>query len=222
MTAHKPYVPAAGQDWLLPLYDPLVWLLGANAVRQALLDHATLRARDRVLDIGCGTGTMVVHVKRRHPDVEVVGLDPDPKALARARRKAERAQVAARFDQGYSDELPYAAEAFEHVFSSFMFHHLPAEAKQKTLHEVLRVLVPGGFLHLLDFAPPAARSDGFFSRLHHGTTHGEETVEGRIPALLRQTGFENSREIGTRPTRLRPFGYYQASAPLHVPRPVGS
>ena len=47
--------------------------------------------RHRVLDIGCGTGTLAVLIKRSHPEVEVVGLDPDPKALARAQQKADRA-----------------------------------------------------------------------------------------------------------------------------------
>jgi len=40
-------------------------------------------------------------------NVEVVGLDPDPKALARARRKGQRATLSIQLDQGFSDELPY-------------------------------------------------------------------------------------------------------------------
>ena len=52
-----------------------------------------LRPGYRVLDIGYGTGTLATLIKRFHPDVEVVGIDPDPKALARARRKAANAAV---------------------------------------------------------------------------------------------------------------------------------
>jgi SAM-dependent methyltransferase len=48
-----------------------------------------------VLDLGCGTGTLVAQLKRHHPDLDVVGVDPDPRALARTRRKAKRARVAA-------------------------------------------------------------------------------------------------------------------------------
>src|SRR5437867_165260 len=112
------YLPAAGHDWCLPLYDPFVKLLGGDRARRALLDQARIRSGDRVLDIGCGTGTFIVLIKRLHPDVEVVGLDPDPKALARAERKARREALSIRFDRGFSDRLPYLDGSFDRVFSS--------------------------------------------------------------------------------------------------------
>src|SRR5258708_1611032 len=64
MESSRTYLPAAGRDWLLPLYDPFVKLLGGDAARKALLDQAAIRASQRVLDIGCGTGTLVVMIKR--------------------------------------------------------------------------------------------------------------------------------------------------------------
>src|SRR5437764_7482027 len=93
MESSRTYLPAAGHDWSLPLYDPIVKLLGGDAARKALLEQAALRPGQRVLDVGCGTGTLATLIKQLYPDVEVVGLDPDPKALARARRKAARAGV---------------------------------------------------------------------------------------------------------------------------------
>src|SRR6266478_2037249 len=122
----RSYLPAAGHDWSLPLYDPMVKLLGGDAARAVLLDQAAVRPADRVLDIGCGTGTLAVLIKRRYPAVEVVGLDPDPRALARARRKAQRAALSIQLDRGFADELPYADGSFDRVFSSFMLHHLQA------------------------------------------------------------------------------------------------
>jgi ubiquinone/menaquinone biosynthesis C-methylase UbiE len=123
------YLPAAGHDWSLPLYDPIVKLLGGDAARKALLDQAGLRPGQQVLDVGCGTGTLTTFIKRLHPDITVVGFDPDPRALARARRKAARAGVPIRFDQGFGDDLPYPEASFDRVFSSFMFHHLPMTRK---------------------------------------------------------------------------------------------
>ena len=100
----RSYVPAFGIDLLLPLYDPFARLLGADGARNALIEQAELRAGHRVLDVGCGTGTLLREIATRQPGVELVGLDPDPRGLARARRKVgDRA----RLDRGFSDALPY-------------------------------------------------------------------------------------------------------------------
>src|SRR5215213_10988919 len=80
----KPYVPAMGHDRLLPLYDPLQRLLGMGSLHRQLVDQARIQPEQRVLEIGCGTGNLVILIKRLHPRAEVVGIDPDPKALARA------------------------------------------------------------------------------------------------------------------------------------------
>ena len=56
----------------------------------------------RVLDIGCGTGSLVVELARRHPDAEIFEIDPDPKALVRARRKLRRAGAGVQLDEGFS------------------------------------------------------------------------------------------------------------------------
>ena len=52
MEAHRTYIPAAGHDWTLPCYDPLVKLLGGNSARAALVNQAELQPAERVLEIG--------------------------------------------------------------------------------------------------------------------------------------------------------------------------
>jgi Methyltransferase domain len=122
--SRKTFIPAMGVEWLLPLYDPFTKLVGLDRWRRELIDQAALQPFHRVLDVGCGTGSLAVLVKQRHPTVEVVGLDPDAKALARATRKAHRAGVAIQLDRGFADALGHPAASFDRVFSSFMFHHL--------------------------------------------------------------------------------------------------
>src|SRR5438093_357653 len=177
----RTYLPAAGHDWFLPLYDPFVKLLGGDRARRALLDQAAIRAGQRILDVGCGTGTLVLLIKRLHPDVDVVGIDPDPKALTRARSKAQREGVTIQLDRGFSDGLPYAAASFDLVFSSLMFHHLPAEEKSPTLREIRRVLKPGGALHFLDLAGGESAAHGLLAHLHsHGrlADNSEDRIRG--------------------------------------------
>src|SRR5262245_3108764 len=71
-TKRKRFVPAAGRHWALPLYDPLVKLLGIDAIRTTLLDQAMIQPAQRVLDIGCGTGSLAILIKSRHPGTEVI------------------------------------------------------------------------------------------------------------------------------------------------------
>jgi len=204
------YIPAAGVDWLLPLYDPLQWMLGGDALKRPLIEQAALRPGLRVLDIGCGTGSLTLLLQRLHPGVEVVGLDPDPKALAITRRKAERAGLALRLDQGFSDRLPYPDASFDRVFSSLMFHHLAADEKAATLREVRRVLTPGGSLHLLDFGPPRSRLSRALAHVLHRAENLRDNLEDRIIGLLVQAGFKDPEEVGHRATLVGSLSYYRA------------
>lgn len=191
----RTYLPAAGRDWALPFYDPLVKLLGADGPRRTLLKQANLRSGHRVLDIGCGTGTFVALIKRVRPEVSVVGLDPDPKALARAKKKAARAGASIQFDQGFSDELPYPDGSFDRVFSSFMFHHVSADQREKTLREVRRVLVPGGSIHLLDFESSEDGAHSVLARWLHSSHRLKDNSETRILELMRAAGFTYSKKV---------------------------
>jgi ubiquinone/menaquinone biosynthesis C-methylase UbiE len=197
---HRAYIPAAGWDLFLPLYDPLNRLLGVGALHGELVAQARLEPGQRVLDVGCGTGSLAVRIRREHPAVEVVGLDPDPKALAIARRKAERAGVAVRFEQGYGDALPFDDATFHRVTSSLMFHHLDLATRRGMLREVLRVLRPGGSLHLLDFGRSEERRDGLLARLLHSAEHLSENADARIAAMIAEAGFEAVGIVSARRT----------------------
>lgn len=193
--ARRTYLPAAGHDWALPLYDPLVTLLGGNPTRKVLVDHAALRSNHRVLEIGCGTGSLALSIKRLHPDVEVVGLDPDPKALAKAKRKAARAAVAIQFDQGSSDKMPYPGASFDRVFSSFMLHHLQGHEKEQTLREVRRVLKPDGVIHVLDFGGPEGGAHGVLARLLHSNHQLRDNAEDRMLTLMSRAGLAGAKRV---------------------------
>jgi ubiquinone/menaquinone biosynthesis C-methylase UbiE len=212
--AQRDYLPAAGRDCALPLYDPCAKLLGMDAARKALLDQAALEAGHRVLDVGCGTGTLAAEIKQLHPEVVVVGFDPDPQALARARQKAKRAAVTVQFDQGFSDALPYPDASFDRVFSSFMLHHVPENEKEKMLVEIRRVLAPGGSLHLVDLGGPEARDGRFMRRLRsaHNLQHNSE---GRVLGLMQQAGLTEVKKVAERAMLFGLFRivYYKATVP---------
>jgi ubiquinone/menaquinone biosynthesis C-methylase UbiE len=221
--SQRHFIPAAGRDWLLPLYDPLQrFLLREASVKRELVDQASIEPGARVLDIGCGTGSLTLQLKRSQPGAEVVGLDPDPKALALARGKAQRAELAIELEQGFADEMPFAAASFDRVFSSLMFHHLTREEKLATLRDVRRVLAPGGSLHLLDFGPPRTRMARALARLVHRDEALADNMEGRLPGFMADAGFEDAEEVSYRNTLVGTFSYYRASAPERAAGPARS
>lgn len=192
--SQREFLPAAGRDVFLPLYDPLVSLIGFGRAVQELISQANIEAGHDVLDLGCGTGTLIVTLKRQYSAVQIVGLDPDPKALQRARNKTRRAGVSVQLDQGFADQLPYREGSFDRVFSSFMFHHLEEEERERTSREVLRVLKPGGSFHLLDFVSGEGKH-GFFERLMAGHALMKTNSNDRILQLMRRAGFTNVTKV---------------------------
>lgn len=210
----RTFVPAAGKRWRLPFYDLMTRVMGADAARAPLVEQAAARPRDRVLEIGCGTGSLLLVVKRMQPGAEVVGLDPDAAALEIARRKARRAGASVQLDQGFADELPYPDASIDRVLSSFMFHHLSREVKEKTLREVARVLKPGGSFHMVDFGGPSSGHRGFLARRIHSHQHLRDNDEARVLEMMRGAGLADPRVTGRRAGHLGGMVYYQASAPM--------
>ena len=211
--SQREFFPAAGHDLFLPVYDPIVNLMGFDRARQELISTANIEPGHHVLDIGCGTGTLVVKLKRRYPSAHVVGIDPDPKVLRRARIKATRAAVSVQLDPGFADQLPYKDDSFDRVFSSFMFHHLEEQERESMLREVLRVLKVDGSLHLVDFIADDA-SHGFFDRLFQAHARMRDNRNATILELMRRVGLTNAAKIndGSMLFGLLRTAYYQASA----------
>lgn len=86
------YIPALGHAWLTGLYDPVLRFTMREATfKSQLVAQADVHPGHRVLDLGCGTGTLTVQIKQSQPDAEVFGLDGDADVLRRAAAKRERA-----------------------------------------------------------------------------------------------------------------------------------
>ena len=209
----RSFVPAAGKHWRLPFYDLIAKVLGADAARGPLAEQAEVQPGQRVLVIGCGTGTLLVLLKRRQPGAEIVGLDPDAAAVAIAGRKARRTGLSVRLDRGFADELPYPDGTFDRVLSSFMFHHLSRSVKEGTLREVRRVLKPGGRFHMVDFAGPGSGHRGFLARHIHSNQHLRDNDEVRVLGMLHDAGLADARVVARRSSPLGGMVYYAAASP---------
>jgi ubiquinone/menaquinone biosynthesis C-methylase UbiE len=192
------YLPALRFRSLTRFYDPFIRrTTREDSFKPRLLEQAAIGDGDRVLDLGCGTGTLAVMAKQASPGAEVTGLDADPEVLEQATEKAKRAEVAIAFRQGMSNELPYEDASFDRVLSSLFFHHLSGADKRTTLAEVTRVLKPRGELHVADFG---RASDpvmlGIFTvlRLFDGLENTRDNAAGRLPQLFEEAGLVDATE----------------------------
>jgi len=114
--------------------------------RQVLIDllmrHLPLASRPRLLDLGCGTGGNVGALARLG---EVIGIEPDPSAVALARTRG-----GAVFCRASGTALPFAGGSFDGVIAADVLEHIAEDTS--ALAEISRVLRPGG---LLVFSVPA-------------------------------------------------------------------
>ena len=222
----REYLPAMGRATLLPFYDPFTRLLGVRDAHWRLVAQAGIEPDATVVEIGCGTGNLLLLAARAVPSATLIGLDPDPGALALAGRKARRAGVTLRLDRGYADRPPYPDGSVDRVLSAFMLHHLPSDQQQAALREVHRVLAPGGRLHLLDIdgSPPSRPGRllrlGHVHRAEHGNGHGHghdrrgphaHADPATALAALRDAGLTDATVVAHGAMPLGGYSYYRAS-----------
>ncbi|GAA4793249.1 hypothetical protein GCM10023200_31320 [Actinomycetospora chlora] len=207
----RPFLPATGHGMPTSFYDAYARLLGARPLHWQLVAQAGVAPGQTVLEVGVGTGEVLLLAARVAPGATFVGLDPDPSVLELAARKAERQGATLHLERGYADALPRPDGSVDRVLSSFMFHHLPPDEQHAMLAEAHRVLRPGGSLHLAD---PDAADPGIVGRVarrhrgghEHGHDHGAgaghpepHLVDAdRVATMLRDAGFTGVDAVARR------------------------
>lgn len=190
------YIPALRFHWLTPIYDPFIHrMIQEESLRNRLVLETDILPGMKVLDLGCGTGTLTILTKQGHLMSHVYGLDADPQILEIARSKAERAGADITLEQGLAGQLPYPDAWFDRVLSSLVLHHLTSDEKQQAMNEVLRVLRPGGKFAFLDFGVPHGLYAWLVAQIIRRTEHVEDNIRGSLPRMLRDAGFVNVSEL---------------------------
>ncbi|HET8909155.1 MAG TPA: methyltransferase domain-containing protein [Ktedonobacterales bacterium] len=181
----KGLVLNAGQGYDLSalLFDTL-WFRGQwRELRQRTITLAHIQAGERVLDVGCGTGTLALEVARRVSNASLIaGIDPGTQQIARAKAKAARRREPVNFQVGVIEQIPFPDQTFDVVFSTLMMHHLPASLKRQGLAEIARVLKPGGRLIIADFTRKQDRH-GRAARFHAGGSNLQD-----LTASIQESG----------------------------------
>ncbi|AEO70712.1 uncharacterized protein THITE_2057225 [Thermothielavioides terrestris NRRL 8126] len=176
-----------------------------------LLPH--IKKTDRILDVGCGPGTITSGFAKYAPEGMVVGIDISADVLEKARALAAEAGVPAEgpgsvvFEQGnVLGRLPHPDDTFDIVFCSQVLGHMPSpDLVVRALTEMRRVLRPGGILAAREaafqhFWPRHLGLDRLWvanlRRALRGSANGgggggdDESIGASLPSLFRRAGFD--------------------------------
>jgi len=154
------------------------------------------------LDVGCGTGVVSRELASRLPGGQVVGIDPSPVFLAKARKlSADISNL--KFVEGDCRSLPYCSESFDIIVFHTTLSHVPRP--EEAIHEAFRVLRLNGVLAVFDgnyttttlangeFDPLQTCADAAMSAIVH-----DRWLIQRLPFLIRSAGFliKKQRSLG--------------------------
>ena len=149
---------------------------------------------ERALDLATGIGQCATALKQRYPDAEVWGLDPSEPLLRYAHRRAKRMDLPVYFKQAAGEASGFEDGYFDLVNSYILFHEIPFKVTEAVVHEMCRILRPGGVLNIYDFPagdpmPPETRYMFEHDHRDNGERWSIELMEGDFDGVLRSAGF---------------------------------
>lgn len=133
-------------------YDPITQYFlppGETWVRQEVINSVAVHPQ-KILDLGCGTGSMTLKLKQAFPQAEVFGLDLSPYMLVMADYKAQQTGLEIRWLHGKAEKTQFRDEEFDLVTACLLFHETPPTITTDILAEAFRILKPGGQFLMLD------------------------------------------------------------------------
>ena len=216
---------APTQDGFIPafpvlgLYDPIVRLLSRDrAWRAVLLDELASSAQGTIVDAGCGTGTFLGQLSHAFPQARLIGIDPDPAILARARTKLAAVRAAVDLRQGYLRDLAALLDGCpaSAITSSLVLHQVPMAEKRAGLAAMHRALAPGGLLLIADYGAQrsfAMRTAFRLVQAVDGTATTQPNADGVLPGLIRAAGFADVAEPHRFATATGSISIYRAIKP---------
>ena len=123
-----------------------------EAMNDVLFHAGRLTDGQKLLDVGCGFGGTIQQINNTYSDMDLTGLNIDPRQLAAADAQTTPTHGnTLRWIEADACELPFEDNSFDRILAVECIFHFPS--RQKFLSEAARVLKPGGCLAVSDFVP---------------------------------------------------------------------
>lgn len=205
------YIPALRYDFLTPFYDGFIsFFIAEKRIKKKVIAFTEISENDRVLDFGCGTGTLCRMISEVPVKIELVGVDTDMKILEIAKRKKVGNFELVQYN---GETLPFENDSFDKIIVTWVFHHLAIDQKIQAINEIHRTLKPGGKLVIADWGKPIGLVqktlftivqlvDNFKTfKLHR---------KGQFPDLIKSKGFPDLKELGHEKTIFGTLYYWSS------------
>lgn len=119
---NKP-ITAFSYDFLTPFYDFALDIIGFGVKQRIkIVNLLNLKIGERLLDLGCGTGSLLIVAKSKYPNVDMTGVDADEKVLEIAKDKIQKSNLNIKLIKSSADKLPFKDSSFDVVVSTLVFH----------------------------------------------------------------------------------------------------
>lgn len=184
-------------DWIMPI----VTLWQENRSNRKMISHLDIKPDNKVLDLGCATGSVALEVAK-HLDGNIggccIGIDAGPKMIFKARTKIKN--LPCRFDIGVAENLPYPDKTFDIIISSYFFHHLNIDDKNKAIKECYRTLKDNGKLLILDVDVPTNLFGWICAKsgeIWFQQPEIRENIDGKLVELYHKSDFKSVEKLFT-------------------------
>lgn len=211
------YIPALTFHSLTRFYDHVVRLTTRERFfKKALINQVTAKEDEKLLDVGCGTGTLIQMLAHQQPKLIITGLDADAEVLNHASAKIKPLENTITLEQGYAQQTPFDSDSFDIAVSSLFFHHLTSDQKLQAFKDILRVLKPEGRFYMADWGKPSSfiqRLLFYFVQMLDGFETTSDNVEGALPDMIQAAGFIETEETAIIATPLGTIRLVRAIKP---------
>jgi ubiquinone/menaquinone biosynthesis C-methylase UbiE len=176
---------------------------------------------EKILDLGCGIGQKTIPIADAFPDAEIYAIDLAAPMLRYAHKRAERMGRKIHFSQQNVEQTDFAGNSFDLVVSTILLHELPPHAIRNMIAESYRLLKPGGLAAHLDLPPYNRQSlEAAFlmdwETRNNGEPYWHTFHELDLPAIYREAGFREIREITAESMWSSGTGFYSGKFPYWV------